>query len=85
MEWRLEPELAVDTCTEDIVRKIQRRLRESPYYDLRRITCDVRGSSLTLFGRIPVYLQEDVTRTVTDVLTQADTRQTESPFDWSKN
>jgi hypothetical protein len=39
----------------DVGKLAERRLRESPYYFLKRLKCDYLDGILTLRGRVPYY------------------------------
>jgi BON domain len=41
------------TAPGDIGELAERRLRESPYFFLKKLRCDFNGGVLTLWGRVP--------------------------------
>lgn len=46
------------------VEAAERRLRQSPYIELRRISCSVREGVLTLFGSVPSYYLKQMAQNV---------------------
>jgi len=46
------------------VEAAERRLRQSPYIELRRISCCVREGVLTLFGSVPSYYLKQMAQNV---------------------
>ncbi len=46
---------------DSLLERVERRLRESPYYYLRAIQCDCHEGDVTLRGRVPsFYLKQTV-------------------------
>ena len=58
----------LDDCHQDIGVLVQKRFAESDYHSLRRVKCDVNNGRLTLRGKVPPYLFDQVARTVLDAL-----------------
>jgi osmotically-inducible protein OsmY len=47
--------------SDSLLQRVERRLRESPYYYLRAIQCDCHDGDVTLRGRVPsFYLKQTV-------------------------